>query len=210
MSETREELIAQRDALIEQLQGEWRFDADTQSINRVALKAVLYTSLASMPLSSLVFLFALLLPPADRYSFILLMMAFVLSIILLADVALYAYVWAHGVWYRKLNPIVIQGDQLTWDKRDGFVREKMDLARLNEVGRNEGQGADRYLYKLVHRLEQDSGDFVSKVILCARNEHNPPKFIPGMIEDGDRLVRTLEQIAEINTQLIEVEEPETA
>ena len=213
MSETREELIARRDTLIEQLQGEWAVDVDKRSMNRKAILAAII-SMAGMAI-----FFAVLLPvliftrseadQAVEWS-VVDMLLFFGSISFIVGAVFYVYIWGHAFWYRRLNPIVIDDHQLVWNKRKRFVPERLDLNHVHSVIRYDGTGSSRLFMAVINRLERGSSTSLSPVIFGTKVDHNTPKIIPAMFENGQKLISTIEQIAEINTQIEQLNKNETA
>jgi len=194
MSETREELIAQRDALIEQLQGEWAVDVDKRSMNRKAILAAII---------SMAIFFAVLLPvliftrseadQAVEWS-VVDMLLFFGSFSFIVGAAFYVYIWGHAFWYRRLNPIVIDDHQFVWNKRKGFVPERLDLNHVHSVIRYDGTGSNKLFMAVINRLERGSSTSLSPVLFGTKVDHNTPKIIPAMFENGQKLISTIEQI----------------
>lgn len=210
MSKLREELVARRDALIEQLQGEWVLEVDFRSINRKASLAALIV----MVVTGLFFVLTVVglsFTQAEsvraenglfEFDFALLLIAFML----IAGFLVYMCIWAFGLWYRNLNPIQINANQLHWDKRKGFVPERMDLTRVHSAMRYDGAGSSRLVMGLINMLDRKSQTEFVQCAFFSRGEHNTPKFIPAMFKDGHRLVSTIEEIAKINTEISALDE----
>ena len=204
MSASREELIAQREALVEELQGEWPIDVDSKSMNRKALLAAIFSMIATTVfLAVLVPVLYLTNRPKDKgadFSILEFTMYIGIFIFIVGGV-FFVYIWGHAFWYRRLNPIVIDGHKLVWNKRKGFVTERLDLHNVSGVIRYDGAGSSRLVFGIINRLERSSTTSLSPVIFGSKGEHNTPKIIPSMLKDGHRFIRAIEQIAEINTQL---------
>ena len=208
MSESREELVARRDALIEQLQGEWELEVDSRSINRKAFLAALIV----MVVTGLFFVMTVIAmsftqkesaqAENDLFDFGLLL----ITLMLIAGFLVYMSIWAFGLWYRKLNPIQVNANQLLWDKRKGFVPERMDLTRVHTAMRYDGAGSSRFVMGLINILDRKSQAEFVQCAFFSRGEHNTPKFIPAMFRDGHRLVSTIEEIAKINTEIAATDE----
>ncbi len=209
MSESPEELIARRDALIEQLQGEWVVDVDLRSMNRKAMVAAGISMLAFSVFITLA-LIAMFFTASSAENPLAGLVPFFIAIVFIVGAAFYVYIWGHALWYRRLKPIVISENRLVWDKRKGFVPERLDLLNVSSVIRYDGSGSNRLVMGLINAMEKRSSTSLSPVILISRGEHNTPKIIPAMFKDGHKLITAIEKLAEINTKLDELIELESA
>lgn len=213
MNESRDELIARRDALIEQLQGEWAVDVDKRSMNRKAILAALI-SMAGMTVFLAVIVPVLIFTHYESEQpvewSVVEMLLFFGGVNLVVGAVFYVYIWGHAFWYRRLNPLVIDKNRLVWNKRKGFVPERLDLLNVTSVSRYDGTGSSKLFMNVINRLERGSSTSLSPVIFGSMGEHNTPKIIPAMFKDGHRLINAIEQIAEINTQLkqLDVSDPD--
>jgi hypothetical protein len=212
MSESKDELIARRDMLIASIQGSWAVDIDTRSINR---KAILAGAISTFAFSVLLALFAavmLLSTQEDKLEAaeisVFELMVYLAVFAFVVGTVFFVYIWGHALWYRRLNPIVIEANRLVWAKRERYVPERLDLHHVNSVIRYDGTGSSRLVMKIINRLDRNSSTSLSPVIFVSRVDHNTPKVIPAMFEDGHRLFDTVEQIADINTQLDEFDATE--
>ncbi len=213
MSESRDELIARRDALIEQLQGEWAVDVDKRSMNRKAILAALISMAATAVFFAIVvpvMMFTHTEPNQSKdVSIIELLLGFG-GFDLVVGAVFYVYIWGHAFWYRRLNPIVIDENLLVWNKRKGFVPERLDLLNVTSVSRYDGTGSSKFFMSLINRLERGSTTSLSPVMFGSMGELNTPKIIPAMFKDGHRFISSIELIAEINTQLKQMDESDPA
>jgi len=212
MNESRDELIARRDALIEQLQGEWAVDVDKRSMNRKAMLAAIISMVGMTAFFAVivpVMIFTHSEPDQSPEWSVVEMLLFFGGFNLIVGAVFYVYIWGHALWYRRLNPIVIDAHRLVWNKRKGFVPEKLDLHHVNSVIRYDGTGSSKLFMNVINRLERSSSTSLSPVIFGTKVDHNTPKIIPAMFENGQKLIRTIEQIAELNTQLqqLDVSDP---
>jgi hypothetical protein len=213
VSESKDELIAQRDALIEQLQGEWAVDVDKRSMNRKAMLAAII-SMAGMTVFFAVIVPVLILthsePDQSPEWSVVEMLLFFGGCNLIVGAVFYVYIWGHAFWYGRLNPIVIDENRLVWNKRKGFVPERLDLLNVTSVSRYDGTGSSKLFMNVINRLERGSSTSLSPVMFGSMGEHNTPKIIPAMFKDGRRFINAIEQIAEINTQLKQLDESDSA
>lgn len=231
MGESREELIAKRDEIIEQLQGEWAIDKDIKSTNRKALRLGRLIIVAGMVLIVVIFpgmyLFtsgeerANLLDGAGEFGLTMLaLMAFFGGLVF---VGTHVQAW----WHRKLNPILVDGHRLVWNKKKGFVPERLNLHTLYSMITNEpndmvldpGGTIFVKLLGVVAKLSSRFGgssrpvsdaELAMGAFACfypqSPGELNSPKIMPSMFVDGDRLVKLLIEVAAINTKLNELDE----
>lgn len=210
MSESNEELLARREALIEQLQGQWPLEVDTRSMNRKAIIAALITMLAAVVFTALmVFVMMAAQSSEQRAELGLSWVApFMLVVGFISGTAVFLYIWGFGLWYRKLNPLEINGTRVVWAKRKGYVPEKMDLTRVNSVLRYDGAGSSRLMMGLINVMDRRSQTSFMQCVCISRGEHNAPRLIPAMFRDGHRLITTIEEIAAINERLEKMGEVE--
>ena len=212
MSNEFGELVRQRDSLISQIEGEWTIDADARAIHKLAVRAAVLTVITASIFMMILMLIASLMKNAQGsgagtgiWDVVLVFGGFMLIV---ASVV-FVVVELHGVWYRRLNPMVISGNQLIWNKRKGYVPERMDLHKLTEVMGFTGAGVQGggLLVWIAKKIDPSGFISISPCVFIAQGEHNPPKFSPGIFRDGLRLISVLEQIASINSQLIAIKNP---
>tara|TARA_R110002096_G_scaffold173781_5_gene348412 strand:+ start:38325 stop:38963 length:639 start_codon:yes stop_codon:yes gene_type:complete len=205
MSQSQGNLIRQRDELIQQLQGEWDVERDKGKVNRLAFRAALLLFVSGFCLLILLYvgMYPLRKDGVD-YSLGPLLLVLVPFLGFFALIT-YAGIQFHGYWCRRLNPLTVEGSNLVWNKRKGYVAERLSLHNLTDVIGFEGQGiaSGRLLIYFMKILGGSTLDSVSPCIFVSTGDHNPPKLAPGMFKDGIQLVSTLKEIASINTQLKE-------
>jgi len=203
MSQSREELINQRDELIEQLQGHWEIEADIRKANRLALRTGGVIVLGGLIFTSVLLLF--ILPFSDKeieisiWPLFLVLTPFFVLIAFVVGLFIHLY----AAWFRRLKPIVVEGSQLVWNKRKGFVPERIQLHNLTEVYRYQGQYHDGgvFLLWIMKYVDKSTMDAVNPCMFVSKGDHNLPKIFPSMIKDGERFISLLEQVAIVNTEL---------
>ena len=209
MSESREELIARRDALIGQLQGEWSVDTNWKSIRGKAYRFGLCLWGGGMILMCVIFpimygsakINGTLNMKVSFVEFFGFMALFLLGISLLGSCCVMIQSW----FYRKKNPIQVNASLLTWNKGKGFVIEKLHLESLSEVADtlSTGQGAAWFIRKLGPSATQ-----YSKHMLVSKVDKNAPRITPGVFRDGLELIRLLSEVAALNIEINKLDEYE--
>ena len=202
MSESRDELIARRDALIEQLQGEWAVDTNWKSIAGKAVRLGLCLWLGGM---IFLFVFFVVMYSINKYNgtlniqisiidFFAFMALFLLGLSLMGSCCAMIQTW----FYRNKNPIQVEGELLLWEKGKGFVTEKLHLESLSEVADtlSTGQGAS-----WIFRMLGSSATMYSKHILVSKIDKNAPRITPGVFQNGLELIYLLKEIAELNRNI---------
>lgn len=206
MSQSCGNLIRKRDELIDQLQGEWDIQRDKSKVNRLALRAarILFAS----GFCFLILLYVVMYPFREvgaDYSLGPLLLVLVPFLGFFALVT-YASIRFYGMWCRRLQPLAVDGSQLVWNKKKGYVPERLDLHNLTKVYGYEGQGVGggAILVWIMKHLDESAFDSVNPCQFISAGDHNPPKIAPGMFNEGKKLIDLLEQIASINTQINEL------
>ncbi len=215
MGESSEELMAKRDELIEQLQGEWAIDKDIKSTNRKAIRLGGLIIVAGMALIIVIFPGMYFVASGEERAnvldgageFGLIMFALMAFFGGLVFVGTHAQAW----WHRKLNPIVVDGHRLVWNKKKGFVPERVSLLGLEQVVTPGGDDVvfaplESGFKMLLEKMMGSSGGAFGTCILGSPGEHNTPKISSAMFIEGERLIRLLFEVAAINTKLNEFEE----
>jgi len=210
MNRSREELVQNRDEIIERLQGEWPVDKDIKSVDRKARRV----GMVLLSVMTVLWVFGILIVTPFRDTtqhtmslsefFMILLIGPAIGLVL--GLAIYGYLHAQSAWYRRFGPIVIQDHQLVWNKRPGFVPEKLDLHRLIEVFKpeQESPGAMQWaqsgvwINSIVRRFGINAMDNSTVCMFISPGEHNTPKIRPVLFQDGPKMVSLLEQVAEIN------------
>ena len=206
MSQSHGNLIRKRDDLIDHLQGEWGIESDKSKVNRLALRAALI--FFGSGFCFLILLYVVMYPFRETgadYSIGPLLLVLVPFLGIFALIT-YACIQFYGIWCRRLNPLTVDGPHLVWNKRKGYVPERLNLHSLTQVYGYEGQGVGggALLVWIMKHLGESTFDSVNPCVFISAGDHNPPKITPGMFEDGKQLIELLEQIASINTQLNEL------
>lgn len=211
MSETREELIARRDALIGQLQGEWLIDTDWKSISTKAFRLGLCLWIGGMIFLLLItgVMFVIMKLKGNLNMQITYLEFFALMGMLLFGLALIGSlcVMIQSWFNRDRNPIRIEGSLLVWDKGKGFVPEKLHLDSLLEVADTLSTG---YGASLIIRKLGPSATLYSKHILVSEIDKNAPKITPGVFRDGLKLIMLLKEVASLNGELRSLADRESA
>lgn len=202
---SQEELIAKRDALIEQLQGEWAVDADWKSIRLKAFRVGLCLWVGGMMLTFVIFPIMYVLArlngtfnmQVSLIEFIGLMAAVLFCLAGIGSICVTIQSW----FYRNHRPIEVDGALLKWDKGKGFVVEKLHLESLTEVADTVSTG---YGVSWIFRSLGSSATLYSKHILVSEKDKNAPRITPGVFRNGLTLISLLKEIASINVQLNEL------
>jgi hypothetical protein len=205
---TLEELIARRDAVIAELQGEWAIDRDMKSLNRKAIRLGGIIFVAGMAFALVLFPIIYVTAQGQQkvnmrtglVGFGLMMLALMAIFAGIAFCCVHIQAW----WYRRFDSIFVDGRQLVWDKRKGHIPEALSLHGLNQVACIQGGGQPGH--GLFMKLMGSSAKMISKHMLISPGEHNTPKFTPAMFIDGDQLIGYLEQVAEINAKIKELDD----
>lgn len=211
MNESREELIARRDALIGQLQGEWAIDTDWKSISSKAIRMGICLWIGGM-----IFLFLItgvmfvimklkgtLNMQITFLEFFSLMGMFLFGLALVGSICVLIQSWLN----RNRNPISIEGSLLVWDKGKGFVPEKLHLDSLLEVADTLSTG---YGAALIIRKLGSSATMYSKHIFVSEIDKNAPKVTPGVFRDGLELIMLLKEVASLNAEIRSLGDRESA
>jgi len=209
MNESRDELIARRDALIEQLQGEWAVDSDWKSISAKAFRTGVCLWIGGMIfllfITGVMYLGAQLKGIFNMQvtflEFLLLMGVFLLVLAIIGSACVMIQSWI----YRQKNPIQVKGTLLVWDKGKGFVPEKLHLESLSEVADtlSTGYGASW----IIRSLGPSSTQFY-KHMLVSDIDKNAPRITPGVFQNGLELIKLLKEIAELNRHINSTEQIE--
>lgn len=232
--QTREELITKREEIIVQLQGEWAIDKCVKSVNCKAKRIGLLVFVVGLVFSLVL---VVLLPffsaenaeSESDLSFLGFMLLFVAMMGVFGLIS-YGIVHAQSSWYRQFGPIVVEGHRLVWNKKKGFVPERLNLHTLYSMITNEtddmvdmvlepGSFIFVKLLGVVTKLSSRFGGSLRPVsdaelamgaYACfypqSPGELNAPKIMPSMFVEGNRLVKLLIEVAAINTKLNEIEE----
>lgn len=209
MSESYEELIAARDDLIKQLQGQWDIQSDKKATNRLAIRTAGLVVVAGFVLLAVMSLSLLFVDPAPSktgeessigYLF-LMFVPFFGSVGLL----IFAGIHVHAMWWRRLNPLHVDGAQLVWKKRKGHVPERLNLHALTEVTgyQGEGVGGGKLFIWVVNLFGESTFSLVNPCIFVSKGDLSPPKISGAMFQDGNKLIGLLVEIGEVNTKLAE-------
>ena len=215
-AQTREELITKRDEIIEQLQGEWAIDKDIKSVNRKAIRLGGMLFVAGTLVTIMFVFFAYLTAQgqekANMQGGLIELVFMLLGFMWFFGGLVYAGVHINGWWHRKLNPIEVDGHKLVWNKKKGFVPERVSLLGLQQVvipGGNDFVFApmESVFIFLWEKLMGSSGGTIGACMLLSPGEHNTPKISSAMFVEGNRLVQLLVEVAVINTKLKELDKP---
>lgn len=198
-----EDLIAQRDEIIEQLQGEWAIDKDWKSIRGKAFRAGLMLFAGTMIFLCVLFPVMYLIHKLKGT------LDMQISIIEFAGVmAVFVFVMAaigsgcamiQSWFYRKSKPIVVDNEILTWDRGKGRVIERLHLESLNRVAAIVSSGG--YGGSVVFRMIGSSATLYSKHMLVSEHDKNTPQIYPGVFSEGLQLIKLLKEVAAINTKI---------
>lgn len=215
-AQARDELIANRDEVIEQLQGEWAIDKDIKSVNRKAIRLGVMLFVAGTLVTIILFFFVYLTAQgqekANMQGGLIELVFMLLGLMWFFGGLVYAGVHINGWWHRKLNPIEVDGHKLVWNKKKGFVPERVSLLGLQQVvspGGNDFVFApmESVFVKLLAKLMGSSGGTIGACMLISHGEHNTPKISSAMFVEGNRLIQLLVEVAAINTKLNELDKP---
>lgn len=216
MSESREDLIAQRDALIEQLQGEWELDRSWMSVDRKLWRACLAWVISSAVCFYVPVAIILLLAPIEdedplfAHMMILLLGAgFGVAIATL----LYAIVHGHQVMTRRCDHFRVSNHEFSRDCGKGYPTQRVSLDQLRCVDRP-GQGGGylngSFMYEIMRAFGVRSFDQSAFHALISKGDHNTPGVRPMLVHRGERLVKLLTLLAAVNTKIADIEEAEAA
>lgn len=212
MSESREELVARRDALIEQLQGEWELDRSWGSVDRKLWKACFVWVIASAVVFYIpVALILLLVPRQDEHPLAAHLTIFVIGVGFGAIIAamLYAIVHGHQMMLRRCEDFTVIDREFSRDCGKDFPTQRVHLDRLRDVDRP-GQGGGylngSFMYEVIRAFGVRSLDQSAFHSLISHGDHNTPGMRPMLVRNGDKLVELLTQLASVNTKLVELDE----
>ncbi|MBO6513104.1 MAG: hypothetical protein JJ974_03980 [Phycisphaerales bacterium] len=201
------ELLAQRDELIESIQGEWPIESDPKLTHRFALRSGALAAFVFWVLLGCIAAVTIMQNPNPHSTLrqtITTAMMVVTVISLGISVIIYGAIRLQALWYKRYFPMVVSGSELVWNKRKGHVPERLGLHALTAVIRYEGDGVDagRVVFFLAKLLDPYRSKALSPCIFVAQGYHNTPRFSPSMIQNGQLLIETLEDIADLNQQLL--------
>lgn len=216
MSESHEDLIAERDGLIDQLQGQWDIQKDKGATNRLALRLaglIFFAGfLFSLIIAALSFVFIEPQPTESGNAFhageFILFLSFLSATF---SFITYISIQIHALWWRQLNPLHVNGVQLVWKKRKGHVPERLNLHALTEVTGYEGEGVGggKLFIWVVNLFGESTFSLVNPCIFVSKGDLSPPKISGAMFQDGDKLIGLLAEIGEVNTKLAEFKSDES-
>lgn len=207
-TQSREELIARRDEIIEQLQGEWAIDKDWKSIRGKALRAGLMLFVGAIILLCVFFPIMYLIEKIKgtlNMQISIIEFAGIMAVVMFVIAAIGSGCAMIQSWfYRKTGPIVVEGSVLTWDRGKGRVPERLHLESLSQVAAIVSSGG--YGGSVIFRMLGASATLYSKHMLVSEHDKNSPQIVPGVLSEGNCLIQLLFDIAAINTKLNELEE----
>jgi hypothetical protein len=193
---TLEELVAKRDEVIEQLQGEWATRLNWRLLIRGALKWGWIAFLIVLALAVVASLFAFVvngvLGTINMQDPVYMLLLYLL--VYCAAVSLLAFFWALGyqVYTHRRRAIVIREDGLDWGEGEPTDLRKLYL-KLHDPDSAESY---RYGQTLMRALYRDQWGFLAAN--CIERFVKPSEF-----ERGDELVELLKGVALVNDQIAE-------
>lgn len=232
-AESRAELIARRDEVIELLQGEWEIDKELASVNRKAIRLGVFVFVAGLVFAAVLFPCIYFISHAQgRVNLLNGIFGFGFTMFALMSIfggIVFGGVHIEAWWHRQLKPIVVDGHHLVWNKKKGFVPERVNLHTLHSVFTVNGDDpvfdpAGSILMKTIGLLSRivmprpfggprlpaeaphEPNVYLGGFILLSPNEHNTPKISPAMFVEGNRLIHLLFDVAAFNTKINELEE----
>lgn len=206
MSESRDELVARRDALIEQLQGEWKLDRSWASVDRKLWPACLVWIVSAavcfyIPMGIVVFFVPVKGKGPLEIQFLLLLLG--LGIGLGIAIVLYLLVHGHQLILRRCSDFVVADAELVRDCGKGYPTQSVNLHQLRIVIRPGQTGAvnGEFMYEIMRAVGIRSLDRSAWHMLGSKGESGTPAVRPILVHEGDRFAKLLTQLAETNTRL---------
>lgn len=208
MSQPLEELIRQRDELIEQLQGEWAIDSSLKSISRkgawIGFRIFIAGVIFACVFTPLMFALEMIRGNVNIKISILDFAWVMFIMMVIFGVIGFLCVHIQSLWYRRFDPIRVEDSHLSWNKKKGHVFELLNLENLTGAYQFQdgGPGSSRLFVRLMGR----SVGMYIKHMFISKGDHNTPRFTPVMFTDGEVLIEYLTEIAQINRSIKELNE----
>mgnify|MGYP003637606328 CR=1 FL=1 len=190
----REELIAQRDEIVEQLRGEWEARLNWRVIIRGALKWAWIVFLFVLGLAVIASLFAFvinwILSTINLQEPIHMLVLYL--VLYCIAVSFIAFAWSLGfqVYKHRRNPIIIHENRMDWGEGEPTDLHKL-YSKMHEPFLNKSylDGQTLLQPRVVEQLGFLSANCLERTIR------------PSQFERGDELIKMIENIASINDEL---------
>ena len=187
-TQSKEELVARRDEIVAQLQGDWIPEMDKGKFRersvKIGFKSVWYFTVTF----ALMFIFYIV-TDGDGVSEIglpIIALLYISCVIALCVCVVVVSYWTLRIC-SMAGPLHGHENMLSKVKRKGYVPERIDL------------------YKLMEVRKVESPEMPTSCVFISVPHVNTPQIVPGVYKDGDRLIRLLEDIAGINSKLNELD-----